>query len=642
MRRLTGLAIGRLLAAGLAVVVGSRLVLWALPVDADWRSAALRTFLVFSPGMLGAAAWWAAGRPGNEAVRRSFQLLGAGLLATFAGGVLVNSDGLLDRPESAPASLPYWLLLMSAVLQAAGVLAWPKRPTPEQGGALFNSVLFAAVGGFVLVKVVVLPLVARGATAGDWMLLGSAISELALFAIVAGGLVAGRWSEPGRLTILAGALIVQAIAAAGFALATGGGVVGTLPDLGWTISTALLTAAIFLRPGWSLDVGVDLPEFAGGLLLGTGLATLTALELADGWTTVASLQRAEEVALAGLFALVVIRYWRVAQERGREALQIRALAAELEAAYATRDAVLEASNTGLRAFGSDGRIVFENSAWLEVVGGEPDRDWRHTPSEHRLRTADGRVLHTSRTTLPTNETLVSVDDLTADERERTTRDRFLAEVVAAQELERRRIAELLHDDAVQRLTALGLRIELASMRSGDRSLLQLSSEAGQILTELRRLLVELHPAVLESQGLSAAIDAASESLRSIGVDVLVEPFTERLRPELEQLAYRLVQEALANSLKHAGATHVQVRLGAADGWLAVEVSDDGRGCDASTAESAVTLGSFGLHLVRERVELAGGQFTLASPPGRGTTFGFELPLSAQPVEAAPVLLAAAS
>lgn len=639
MRRLT---IGRLLAAGLAVVVGLRLVLWALPVEADWRSAALRTFLVLSPGLLGAAAWWAAGRPGNEAVRRSFQLLGAGLLVAFAGGVLVNFDGLLDRPESAPASLPYWLLVSSTFLQAAGVLAWPKRSTPEQGGALFNGVLFAAVGGFVLVKVVVLPLVARGATGGDWVLVGSAVSDVALIAVVAGGLVAGRWSDPGRLTILAGALIVEAIAAGGFALAAGGGVAGTMPDLGWTISTALLAAAILLRPGWTLDVGLDLPEFAGGLLVGTGLATLTALELGNGWTTVGPFQRAEEVALAGLFALVVIRYWRVAQERRREGLQIRALAGELEAAYATRDAVLEASNTGLRAFGPDGKVVFENSAWLKVVGSEHDRDWQQASGDHRLRTADGRLLHTSRTTLATNETLVSVDDRTADERERTTRNRFLAEVVAAQELERRRIAELLHDDAVQRLTALGLRIELASMRSGDRALLRLAGEAGQILTEVRRLLVELHPAVLESQGLSAAIDAASESLRSIGVDVVVEPFTERLRPELEQLAYRLVQEALSNSLKHAGATQVRVRIGAADGWLGVEVSDDGRGCDALSARSAATQGHFGLHLVQERVELAGGRFALASPQGLGTTFAFELPLSAQPHEAPPVLLAAAS
>jgi two-component system NarL family sensor kinase len=212
-------------------------------------------------------------------------------------------------------------------------------------------------------------------------------------------------------------------------------------------------------------------------------------------------------------------------------------------------------------------------------------------------------------------------------RERAMRDRFMAEVVRARDEEARRIAEMLHDDAVQQLTALGLRLELAAISSGDETLDDLAASAGEVTASVRRLLIELHPAVLESQGLAPALTVASESLRATGVSVEVMRFDRRLAPETERLAYRLVQEALANAMKHARATAVRVEIAADERTLRCRVVDNGAGFHTAALSKGIVDGHFGLHLVRERVEHAGGRFLIESSPGGGTTFIIELPLA---------------
>jgi signal transduction histidine kinase len=171
-----------------------------------------------------------------------------------------------------------------------------------------------------------------------------------------------------------------------------------------------------------------------------------------------------------------------------------------------------------------------------------------------------------------------------------------------------------------------MRVELAALRTGQDSLFELAREAGAVTASIRRLLIELHPAVLESQGLGPAIDAAAGTLRSVGVMVEVDELDARLSPEREALAYRLVQEAFANVLKHARAARVDVSLAVEDGFLRCDVADDGAGFVPGEAATAVHRGLLGLHLVRERIELAGGRFALESAPGEGTRFTFELPL----------------
>jgi signal transduction histidine kinase len=211
-------------------------------------------------------------------------------------------------------------------------------------------------------------------------------------------------------------------------------------------------------------------------------------------------------------------------------------------------------------------------------------------------------------------------------RERAYRDRFLTQIVAAREDEARRVAVLLHDDAVQQLTAHMLRLEILERRAGLPELGLLAAEAREVTRSLRRLMTELHPTMLESQGLAAAIEAVAEPLREQGIKVVIDPLGLRPPVELERVAYRVIHEALVNVLKHAKATQVLVSIELTKDTLHCEVRDDGRGFDTSDVESGLSRGSFGLNLLRERIDLAGGRLRLESGHGNGTSIAFDLPL----------------
>ena len=216
--------------------------------------------------------------------------------------------------------------------------------------------------------------------------------------------------------------------------------------------------------------------------------------------------------------------------------------------------------------------------------------------------------------------------LGADLERETQLRRALAEVVRAQDAEARRVAELLHDDAVQALTALSLRLELTAMQREDETLAALARDAASITAAIRRLLVDLHPAVLESRGLGAAIESVADGLRTTDLDVAVARFEHRLPPELEQLAYRAVQEALANVREHASATSVHVTLTLEEDALRCAVDDNGVGTRTEDVAHALGRGSLGIHLVRERIELAGGRLSVGPNDFGGTCFAFDLPI----------------
>jgi signal transduction histidine kinase len=209
------------------------------------------------------------------------------------------------------------------------------------------------------------------------------------------------------------------------------------------------------------------------------------------------------------------------------------------------------------------------------------------------------------------------------------RNRFLVELVNARENEARRISYLLHDDVVQQLTALQLRLELAGMKHELPQLGALSQDTAQVIASIRRLLIELHPQILESQGLGPAIDVVAETLRERGIEVLVQPFPHRLPIEVEALAYRLVQESLTNVLEHSGATRAEVELKLADDVLSAEISDNGEGFVSTAVSDAERNGALGLYVARERAELVGGRFFVRSTLGDGTKVAFELPVPSE-------------
>ena len=184
--------------------------------------------------------------------------------------------------------------------------------------------------------------------------------------------------------------------------------------------------------------------------------------------------------------------------------------------------------------------------------------------------------------------------------------------------ERRRIERDLHDGAQQSLLALGAR--LGSIRSrADGEMERLLDEAIEDLRStvdtLRDFARGVHPPILTDRGLAPAIQTLAE-YSPVAVHVDVEP--DRFRPAVEAAAYFLVAEALTNATRHAGATSVRIEAFCMDGWLHVEVSDDGNG-------GADMGGGTGLQGLQDRVEAIGGQMQVSSPLGEGTTLTARLP-----------------
>jgi len=218
----------------------------------------------------------------------------------------------------------------------------------------------------------------------------------------------------------------------------------------------------------------------------------------------------------------------------------------------------------------------------------------------------------------------------------TAEDQRLRLSIAASEQERRRWARELHDETLQDLGALRVMQESA-LRLDDpqamRSALAGSNEQVERLIDgLQGLITELRPAALDQLGVGAAVEAlvhriSSRSPIEIEADIelgsVSEEEPQRLDPELEATAYRLVQEALTNVVKHAGASRARVAVERRDEQLIVTVEDDGRGFEPLPSAGR----GFGLVGMRERVELAGGELRIGSGHDGGTRISASLPVS---------------
>jgi signal transduction histidine kinase len=216
---------------------------------------------------------------------------------------------------------------------------------------------------------------------------------------------------------------------------------------------------------------------------------------------------------------------------------------------------------------------------------------------------------------------LSVDELRKSAEDRS---RLLAHIVQAQEEERQRIADDIHDDSVQVMTAVALRLATLRRRlaTGDLDplLLSLEHDVRQSINRLRRLMFVLRPPALEAHGIAAALQAF---LAQVAEDAGLEySLDDRLQiepePEARTVVYRIAQEAVSNVCKHARASRVDVGLSEYDGGVLVEIKDDGVGFDATASRQAPP-GHLGLLVMRERAEQTGGWCTVESEPGLGTT-----------------------
>ena len=209
------------------------------------------------------------------------------------------------------------------------------------------------------------------------------------------------------------------------------------------------------------------------------------------------------------------------------------------------------------------------------------------------------------------------------------RRRLMADFVVAGELERTRVAEAIHDDSIQVIAAMGMRLQMLRRSITDPAQLSMLDDAERTvqlsIERLRYLVFELQPPGLDAEGVSVALAIALEAAAREGTvayrldDQMAEP------PSFEEgaILFRVAQEALANVREHAQASTAVVTLLQRGGGHAVRIADDGRGCSPELIESGPA--GYGFASMRARIGLAGGSLSIESVPGQGTVVEAWLP-----------------
>jgi PAS domain S-box-containing protein len=203
-------------------------------------------------------------------------------------------------------------------------------------------------------------------------------------------------------------------------------------------------------------------------------------------------------------------------------------------------------------------------------------------------------------------------------------------LIAVQENERKRLAGELHDSIGQTLAALKFRIEhviTALEKRESRQALQLLQEFVPILQhsidETRTIYMGLKPTILSDHGILATLEWYRKELLKVYPNQHIELETaireEDIPEDLKTTIFRIAQEALNNTLKHAKAEWVDVRVAVNDRDIELEISDDGIGMDLDYIIESSAAKSLGLIGMRERTEFTGGEFTIRSAPNEGTT-----------------------
>lgn len=208
---------------------------------------------------------------------------------------------------------------------------------------------------------------------------------------------------------------------------------------------------------------------------------------------------------------------------------------------------------------------------------------------------------------------------------------LLRRVEDAGEQERRRIAADIHDDSIQVMASVSLRLQ--SLHSDipenrQSALHDIREMVDQAIDRLRHLVFELRPPALDTKGLSAALRQYLERAGAeAGFDFRIEDKLELDPPaDVRTQLYRIAQEAIANIRKHADARLVQLRIEPKGSGVNVRLEDDGKGFDPTDFEPMP--GHLGFSAMRERAEMSGGMWDLRSSPGNGTVVEFWLPTEA--------------
>ena len=206
-------------------------------------------------------------------------------------------------------------------------------------------------------------------------------------------------------------------------------------------------------------------------------------------------------------------------------------------------------------------------------------------------------------------------------------------LIEAQEQERTRIARELHDDIGQRLALLAIELRTTSRRLSRfacevRSRIgELPKQTSEIATDIQTLSHELHSSKLEYLGLAAAMRGFCKEFgeqQKVEIDFKTHDLPSPLSPDISLCLFRVLQEALHNSVKHSGVRHFEVRLWGTSDEIHLAVSDSGSGFDSEAAKESRGLG---LISMEERLKMVKGTLSIESQPKRGTTIHARVPLS---------------
>ncbi|MGV3626483.1 MAG: PAS domain-containing sensor histidine kinase [Betaproteobacteria bacterium] len=228
---------------------------------------------------------------------------------------------------------------------------------------------------------------------------------------------------------------------------------------------------------------------------------------------------------------------------------------------------------------------------------------------------------------------VILRDITERRQAEAAQRELSRQLIETEEAERRAISRELHDRIGQDLSAINLTIDIMRMQQSGNAQQGLQSRLDDMqrlvrssIDSTRDIMADLHPAGLEDSGLALALQYHAEHIsQRLHIPVTVNNGWHGARPApaVELALFRIAQEAVSNIAKHAGATNIRIALekDAAANWLALRISDDGRGFDSSAARPR----NHGLRTMRERAQAVGAVLRVDSTPGKGTRISVELP-----------------
>jgi PAS domain S-box-containing protein len=291
----------------------------------------------------------------------------------------------------------------------------------------------------------------------------------------------------------------------------------------------------------------------------------------------------------------------------------------------------------------------EGRRWSEVFGKSPaDVEFMEELRAGRMKATYEGVIYTAsqpRVIAWTNTLLEALPDRTviaslgedvtarrAAERElravELERLRLQEAILAAESSERARLAEALHDDTIQVITAALFNLDRITADNLEVTREQARATLSSALERARHLLFALRPAELDQGGLKSAIETlCAQTAAEAGWTFVVDVTDQRYPRPIEELVYRAVREAVLNARRHSGARTLEVRAEEADGVLHCLITDDGVGFDLKgvSARPGAAL-HLGLAALAERVRLARGTAKITTAIGAGTSIHFSLPV----------------